>query len=593
MKKITTLTTILVMLFCMPLFSQTAPNFTITATDGQQYRLHDDFLNNGKTVLIKIFFTSCPFCNSIAPATEVLYQDWGGGSMDVEFIALSDKAFDDNNDVAMFEDRHALTYLGAGSDGGALDAIVPYKDGRFGRFFGTPTFVVIAPDGSVNFNVRGSNNDDTIDKLDQAIAATGARRPTSVSQYDFSGQVRTTADVGIEGVNIRLSNSLATQTTGTDGSFSFQDVAENIPIDLGYSKSGNPLASVSTYDLVLLSKHILDIEPFNSPYKAIASDVNGSGTLSAFDIIEIRKLILGLIDEFPIGQVWRFVPSCVTFSDPNKPFDTANENCIPQSFLDQDYNDFNIIGIKLGDPSTVGVLSSSTASEGRSQGSPFQLIVEDRMLEAGQSYRIPIKSGAFSQLAALQFGLKWNQQVAELQDLSFEGSESALAVKAENFNLTQKADGKMSFAWFDVEAHDLAADAVLFYLDLKPQRAIKLSDLLSLDASLTRAEASRMDGSLLKIALDIETDVVTNQIQLSPSPASNWVQIQLNQAVEQQIALDLYDLQGRKIRSLFEGRTQKGQQQLDISVADIPNGLYLVRMLHGKEQCSLKLLIAH
>jgi hypothetical protein len=37
-------------------------------------------------------------------------------------------------------------------------------------------------------------------------------------------------------------------------------------------KDDNPLNGVTTYDLVLISKHILGIEPLNSPYKMIAAD---------------------------------------------------------------------------------------------------------------------------------------------------------------------------------------------------------------------------------------------------------------------------------------------------------------------------------
>jgi len=68
-------------------------------------------------------------------------------------------------------------------------------------------------------------------------------------------------------------------------------------------KEDNPLNGVTTYDLVLISKHILGIEPFNppippatspSPYKIIAADANSSNSITTFDIVELRKLILGI-----------------------------------------------------------------------------------------------------------------------------------------------------------------------------------------------------------------------------------------------------------------------------------------------------------
>jgi len=54
--------------------AQVAPDFTVTDIDGQVHHLYADYLNQGKTVMIKIMFTTCPPCHSIAPFMEPLYQ---------------------------------------------------------------------------------------------------------------------------------------------------------------------------------------------------------------------------------------------------------------------------------------------------------------------------------------------------------------------------------------------------------------------------------------------------------------------------------------------------------------------------------------
>jgi len=41
-------------------------------------------------------------------------------------------------------------------------------------------------------------------------------------------------------------------------------------------KNDNPLNGVSTFDLVLISKHILGITKFDNPYQYIAADANKS-----------------------------------------------------------------------------------------------------------------------------------------------------------------------------------------------------------------------------------------------------------------------------------------------------------------------------
>jgi hypothetical protein len=61
-----------------------------------------------------------------------------------------------------------------GGEGGSVIAVAPYKNGTFGTYTGTPLFVVIAPDKSVNYDVFGSGIQGQIDALDAAIEATGA-----------------------------------------------------------------------------------------------------------------------------------------------------------------------------------------------------------------------------------------------------------------------------------------------------------------------------------------------------------------------------------------------------------------------------------
>lgn len=158
------------------LFGQ-APDFSVTDSKGNSHALYPQYLNEGKTVLLKIFYTSCPPCNQIAPHLEPLYQDWGAGEHEVQFIELSIQSFDDNQRVNNYKATHGTTFPAAGSEGGSLDAVAPYLNDEFGQFTGTPTFVVISPDGSVNFDISGFGTSGKIQALDEAIAATGAQKP--------------------------------------------------------------------------------------------------------------------------------------------------------------------------------------------------------------------------------------------------------------------------------------------------------------------------------------------------------------------------------------------------------------------------------
>ncbi len=157
--------------------AQLAPDFTVTDIDGQVHHLYADYLNQGKSVMIKIMFTTCPPCNSIAPLMEPFYQEWGAGDYDVEFFEMTDKNFDTDALMEAYAEEYNETFPAISMQGNSLPTVQPYKSGTFGPWFGTPTFIVIAPDGTVQFNIDGSGNQATIDAIDAALLATGALKP--------------------------------------------------------------------------------------------------------------------------------------------------------------------------------------------------------------------------------------------------------------------------------------------------------------------------------------------------------------------------------------------------------------------------------
>ena len=164
------------------LSAQTAPDFTVTDSWGNTHHLYADYLDQGKTVVIKVFYVACPPCNAIAPHLEPLYQKWGGGAADVQFIELSILQSDSDAKVNTYKSSHSTTFPASGGEGGSVTAVQPYKDGTFGTYTGTPTFVVIAPDRTVNYDVSGLNIQGTIAALDTAITATGATGVISATE---------------------------------------------------------------------------------------------------------------------------------------------------------------------------------------------------------------------------------------------------------------------------------------------------------------------------------------------------------------------------------------------------------------------------
>ena len=310
--------------FGLNLQSQTAPNFTITDTEGIDHRLYEDYLDQGKTVVIKIFFTSCPPCISISPATQNLYEDWGSGQFDVEFFELSNKSFDSNADVASYKAAYGNTFPGAGQDGNALGALEPYTSGTFGSFFGTPTFVVIAPDRTVNYGVNGAGNSGKIAALDAAIEATGATGKEEQPDGPIPAVFIFEPPKDAFGESVNQVNYVLSSENGDEdlpillnaaGEFWIFDLEDEYPQltnpVIKAKKSDEVFVKVSAIDQLVILRHVLTTVPITDPDLLIAADTNGDGTITSFDLLYIQKIILGIYDQFPNQDTYRFFPESI------------------------------------------------------------------------------------------------------------------------------------------------------------------------------------------------------------------------------------------------------------------------------------------
>lgn len=312
------ITGIFSLFFYASLLAQTVPDFTITDTSGEEHTLYEDYLDKGTTVVIKIFFTTCPPCRAIAPSFQDLYEEWGEGNEDVQFIELSNKGFDTNSAVANYKAMFGLTFPGAGLDGGALTALEPYLDGTLGSFFGTPRFAVIAPDGTYNYDIGGSGSS-TIEALDAAIEATGATGGITppppvpavyrLAAHDKSGETLENIEYFIASAGGADEIPISVSAMDEFWIFSLADEFPNLvnPV-IRAKKTDDIVKKVDAVDLITILRHILDIVPITDSDFQLAADIDDDGFISGTDLTFLQRIILGINPNFPDNNSYRFVP---------------------------------------------------------------------------------------------------------------------------------------------------------------------------------------------------------------------------------------------------------------------------------------------
>lgn len=171
------------------------------------------------------------------------------------------------------------------------------------------------------------------------------------AQISLHGVVRSVDNKLISQVKVEVYNSnnqlVATQITGQNGQYLFTGLPPSPNYYLKASRNINYLDGVSTFDVVVIARHILGIEPFEDPYQIIASDVNLTRSITTLDLIELRRLILGMTDVFPEKEPWVFIPEQLISGSPSQILSSIS-NLIPVPIVGTSV-DFDLKGIKLGD----------------------------------------------------------------------------------------------------------------------------------------------------------------------------------------------------------------------------------------------------
>jgi hypothetical protein len=111
----------------------------------------------------------------------------------------------------------------------------------------------------------------------------------------------------IPGIKLKIQKNQSSTTviTNQDGKVSIgTDKCVNLTFEP--SSSIEYLSGLSTLDLVFIQQHILGIRPFKNRLNIVAADTNNDGKVTASDLAEMRKLLLGVTTALP-SPIYRFV----------------------------------------------------------------------------------------------------------------------------------------------------------------------------------------------------------------------------------------------------------------------------------------------
>ena len=407
----------------------------------------------------------------------------------------------------------------------------------------------------------------------------------------IAGNIRTTEDAVLENVEVFLSGaSLDTLPTFNNGLYLYNKVEVGADYTITPYKNDDPKNGVNTMDLIRINRHILGSQRLDDPYLMIAADVNNSKTVTALDVIQIRKLILSLDTEFQDNTSWRFIDKSFEFESPEQPFEVEWPNEIQFEEIEDSHLAMDFVAVKIGDVNKDAVANRAGAVETRNENS-LTFNMADQRVEVGETVEVPFYINQKDQLAGLQFTLKINTE----QFLINQIRPSVLTELDQNFNLTKLEEGMFAFVWQTSDGLNFnESDAPLFYLEMTAIASTSLANGLSISSRITPAIGFSETGTSFDLDLQFKpgsTEELSDQeIAINPNPFKQQTSISFYQSVKGQTSVRVYAMDGKMVHQQLHW-LEKGQQFINIDAEGWNAGIYIVKIEQAGGQLSAKMVL--
>ncbi len=403
----------------------------------------------------------------------------------------------------------------------------------------------------------------------------------STARASVAGAIQTETRVNVQNVAVSAYSGATmsgTMMTTNDGQFAIQNLVPGANYQVRANRNDAPdVRDITTFDIALMSQHILGTTPFTSPYTMIAADVDRNGDINGADMIQTRRFVLHLIPAFTNNTSWRFVDKTYTFRDATNPFaedfrEVANLTSVSAAAA------ANFTAVQTGN-----VSGWSSATTVRGAAGTLNFNVADMNLVAGKEYTITLSSDQMAQIAGFQGTLNFEKGAVAITNV--EGKLTDM--NKGNFGVFADA---ITTSW-----NGKAGNGDVMSITFIARKAAALSEILSLGSNLTYAEGYNTNGASLNVALKFNGKESADGFALyqnEPNPVGAVTKIAFNLPEASFAKVTISDVSGRVVLEK-QGQFTKGYNEIMLNREDfgVASGVLYYRLESNNNTAVRKMVI--
>lgn len=402
---------------------------------------------------------------------------------------------------------------------------------------------------------------------------------------DVGGAVYTPYDQLVPNIRMKLESPGGTVVKDFNGG---KFIFENLALGDWYKVSPlmdlNYIEGVTTLDIVKIQRHILGIEPFDSPWQYLSADATGDKKVTSADIAAIRKLVLGIDSKYKSNFSWKVIDANYKFPVVDDPWyeHFAEDYSVSGLAGDMMYMDFR--GVKVGDVSQTTWSGLHNIESRSDQNLSYRLINEPA------EHRVAVVAAHELFLSGFQTTIQFDARNHNLQGID----HALLNVRQENIGWKFANNGYLLVSWNSESSIHVKEGDVLFYLQFdQPLQSAELNSI-DLNSDILLSEAYGESSEIMQWKKVGETEHTAKGFDCGepvPNPFAAETRIQFYLPTPNDVQYSITDLNGNLIHRHKEQYPQ-GQHLLRLNKELLGGpGVYFLKLEAGEYTKSLKLVM--
>jgi len=358
-----------------------------------------------------------------------------------------------------------------------------------------------------------------------------------------------------------------------DGTYAFS----NLPMDLNYqvtaSHDEDVRKGINTLDVVLIQRHILELEPFADPYQLIAADVTNDERVTAADLLALRKLILGVNSEFANTESYLFLNMQHQFENAANPWPLATS--IDLHDMEATMSGKDMMMLKVGDVNRDGYSLTTNDEE-----MGFRTRATLGLTAAVTPGKTSLNTDHPASIAGMQLVLELNG--ATVTDVT----STVLDITDDMYTAR---GGKLYISWAGSDNVGLATGDELLTIHTNGEAQVTLAqnEMLHNEAYIG-SQLAVVDMELKQRTATAEEYTFALQ-QNDPNPFKATTTVSYTVPTAQQVNIAVYDITGKQVAN-ENMNAQQGDNTYTIDLGSAGAGIYYYTVKAGSHSATKKMI---